>query len=75
MSIFYVCRFCGVKVSRTYLARHTLGQHFERCYREVILGEQTQFAESGEIIQDDNFEQTITKDEVKQVSEAWRFKA
>ena len=64
MSSFYVCKFCGKKVARTYLAQHTLGVHFERCYTKVIIGEQTQWNEKAEIYNDNEFEEKEIKKEL-----------
>jgi hypothetical protein len=44
--IYYVCKFCDLKVSRSYLARHALDKHFEKIYREVEFGEQSLLEEA-----------------------------
>lgn len=57
MSRFFICKFCNRKVVKTFLAQHALREHFDRIYREVILGEQTQFGEKG-IYLDNEIEET-----------------
>jgi hypothetical protein len=62
MSRFFVCKFCYKKVAKTYLAGHILGEHFERCYSEVIIGEQTTLTDNAKLENVNIQEVTHSKD-------------
>jgi len=68
MGKFFVCKFCHRKVAQSYLAQHILREHFERCYTEVIFGEQTTFEESGDISLKERIEE-ITVNGITEISE------